>query len=320
MSPSSPPLVAILHQAGLSQLEYTLEAPLLERSWFKVGGAAQVLVHTAQLDKVQSLIQLAHLHQIDLFFLGDASNLVISDQGIAGIVIDTQALAVEQKPSIYHEGNQTFVVASAGMLMEQLVLWCINQQLIGLEHFYGLPGTLGGALYMNARCYEGEIADVVTSISVLDSTGAQQLLPMVSSEWDYKLSPLQGKPYLAYGATLRLSPSPKSVDELRAKAFSYKEDRTQKGHFAHPCAGSTFKNNRTFGKPSGQIIDECQLKGLQVGGACISPFHANIIINHGSASALDIYQLVQLTQQKVTLQTGFTLEPEVLFVGRNFPL
>ncbi|NIZ19761.1 UDP-N-acetylmuramate dehydrogenase [Entomospira culicis] len=308
---------AIIEQARITSQEYTLQAPLKERTWFKVGGKADLLIHTQEHTKIARVMALAHQYAVPLFFLGDGSNLVISDEGIEGIVIDTQALSAHQTPTRLTNDR---IKAPAGILMEQLVLWSVEQQLEGLTPFYGLPGTLGGALFMNARCYDAEMADILVDITILNERGEREVIPFKPEQWEYKVSPLQHRLALVIEATLSLKASTQSIEALRQHAQSFKDDRTQKGHFAYPCGGSTFKNNRAFGKPSGQIIDGCSLKGYAIGGASVSQFHANIVINQNNAKASEIYQLVAHIKDEVLRQTGHMLEPEVLFVGRNFPL
>ncbi|NIZ40295.1 UDP-N-acetylmuramate dehydrogenase [Entomospira entomophila] len=312
-------LRAIIQEANLDSSEYQWNAPLQDHTWFKIGGSADLFIQTPSLEKVHAIIRGAKQYAIPIFFLGDGSNLVISDDGVEGIVLDTKP--IRENPPIqiisYHEDVYQ-VAVSAGVLMEDLILFSIEHQLEGLLHFYGLPGTLGGALYMNARCYDGEISSHFLQATIIKN-GDIHTHPYKASEWAYKISPFQKNGILIVNALLTIKRSQLSSDALLQRAQSYKHDRETKGHFRYPCAGSTFKNNRTFGMPSGQIIDQCGLKGLQYGGASISDFHANIVINHNHASASDVHQLVQTIQTEVYRQTSFQLEPEILFIGRGYP-
>lgn len=312
-------LNTILNRSDFLANEYTYDASLNNYCWFKVGGNADVLIHTKSLPKVQKLLYLAHQAEIPCFILGDGSNIVISDHGIEGFVIDTKYLANEKNITITsHSDNVQHIHVPAGLLMEKIVLFSIKHQLEGLTNFYGLPGTLGGALFMNARCYDKEIADFIVEVTALNHHGERIRIPYQPKEWQYKVSPFQKLNLLIIQAILKLSPSIHSAKDLLILANQFKQDRVNKGHFSYPCAGSTFKNNRHFGKPSGKIIDECQLKTLSYGGAALSEHHANIIVNKGNATASDIYTLVHIIQERVFTQTGFKLEPEILFIGRGY--
>ncbi|NIZ47200.1 UDP-N-acetylmuramate dehydrogenase [Entomospira nematocerorum] len=311
-------LHTIIEEASLDASEYQWKAPLRDHTWFKIGGFADLFIQTDSILKIQTILHRAKQYAIPIFFLGDGSNIVISDDGIAGIVIDTKTLQKSSPISIISSSeHECQIIASAGVLIEELVLFCIEQQLEGLLHFFGLPGTLGGALYMNARCYEGEIASHFIEATIIENNEIKKH-SYIPDEWSYKLSPFQKTHPLIVNAILQVRRSQHPRDTLLTQALSYKQDREQKGHFRYPCAGSTFKNNRAFGMPSGQLIDQCGLKGMQYGGAAISDFHANIIINHSNASASDIYHLVQKIQAEVYQKTSFQLEPEILFIGRGY--
>jgi len=186
----------------------------------------------------------------------------------------------------------------------------------GLEFLAGMPGSMGGALWMNARAYGREIADIVIEADVLDFSGAEAVRRTVQTnkaDFDYKRSPFQNQRALILAA--RFSLQARSENEIRREMEAHRRDREDKGHYRYPSAGSAFKNNRVFGKPTGQIIDELDLKGLRVGGAQIAPYHGNIIINTGGATAQDIRALLELTAARVKDATGFILEPEIIFAG-----
>jgi len=193
----------------------------------------------------------------------------------------------------------------------------------GLEFLAGMPGSIGGAVWMNARCYGSEVADVLEEVSFLDEGLELRTLtlnpfqeeggPTVEG-FGYKRSPFQGKPWIILRATFRMTPQDPEL--LQAKILQYRMDREQKGHFLAPSAGSVFKNDRSFGAPAGVILDRLGFKGVRIGGAEVSPLHANIILNRGSARAVDIRRLVHRMQEAVQNAYGRALEPEILFIGR----
>jgi UDP-N-acetylmuramate dehydrogenase len=182
-----------------------------------------------------------------------------------------------------------------------------------LEFLAGMPGTIGGALWMNARCYGSSVSDVLLETTFLDEGWEKRLLPFRPEDFSYKRSPFQARSVLILSGRFALVPE--NPEELQKKMAEYRGDRESKGHYRFPSAGSAFKNNRDFGKPTGMIIDELGLRGLRVGNAEVAPWHGNIIINRGAASAWDIRRLTEEVAQRVLNQRGLLLECEILFVG-----
>ncbi|MDR2943230.1 MAG: UDP-N-acetylmuramate dehydrogenase [Treponema sp.] len=285
-----------------------------EHTTFNVGGPADCRI-CPQGENFpsfsSSLIRMARNEGIPVFILGGGANIVVSDKGIRGIVLDTCAwkgAAVNDNTVSFHSGTS----------MDEAVEFAANQGLGGLEFLAGMPGSIGGAVYMNARCYGSEIADVLAWTQIIDFSAVEPQEKRVTADktsFGYKHSPFQGKDNLIISATFSL----KAVDlnEIKSTIEKNRRDRQEKGHYRFPCAGSAFKNNHEFGKPTGQIIDELGLKGFQIGGAQIAPFHGNIVINTGSAASADIRALMDEVSAKVKTATGFTLEPEILFVGQE---
>jgi UDP-N-acetylmuramate dehydrogenase len=257
-----------------------------------------------------ALIRRARIAGIPVFILGGGANIVVSDKGIRGIVLDTCAW----KGASVNDNTVSF---NSGTSMDEAAEFAAARGLSGLEFLAGMPGSIGGAVWMNARCYGSEIADVLTWTQIIDFGAAEpqeRRVPADRTEFGYKRSPFQGKDNLILSAAFNLKAA--DVTEIKSKMEKNRQDRQEKGHYRFPCAGSAFKNNHEFGKPTGQIIDELDLRGFQIGGAQIAPFHGNIVINTGNASAADIRALMDEVAAKVKTATGFTLEPEILFVGQ----
>jgi UDP-N-acetylmuramate dehydrogenase len=254
---------------------------------------------------------------VPVFFLGGGANIVVSDKGIRGIVLDlTSWKGTIDLPASSDGNNLCF---RSGTTMDEAAECAATLGLTGLEFLAGMPGTLGGAVYMNARCYGREIADVLAWTEIIHFTcekerefSAQVFVD--KKLFGYKISPFQKMDCLITSVCFNLVPGDK--ERIFLEMEKNREDRKEKGHYLFPCAGSAFKNNHEFGKPTGQIIDELGLKGMQTGGAQIAPFHGNIIINTGNATAADIRSLADEVIARVKAQTGFTLEPEIIFVGR----
>jgi UDP-N-acetylmuramate dehydrogenase len=166
---------------------------------------------------------------------------------------------------------------------------------------------------MNARCYERSVSDLLAETGILDESLRPLTLPFEAAGFGYKKSPFQNRDVLILAAGFTLSPRPRG--EIYREMADHRRDREEKGHYRFPSAGSAFKNNRAFGKPTGMIIDELGLRGFTLGGATVAPFHGNIIINTGTAAAADIRALTEELIRRVRAARGITLEPEILFAG-----
>jgi len=207
--------------------------------------------------------------------------------------------------------------AQAGIPIDRLCEEALARGLGGLENFYGMPGSLGGAVYMNARCYEQDIAATLSSLRVLSPQGERKTLDSSILPWSYKHSAFQPGAsldgWIVTGAELKLRAA--AVSEIAGVMRARKLDRIDKGHYRYPSAGSMFKNNRNFGKPTGAILDSLGFKGKRIGDAAVSPWHANIFVNLGNAAAKDMRLLIESAQEAARRAYGFELETEVLFIG-----
>jgi UDP-N-acetylmuramate dehydrogenase len=212
---------------------------------------------------------------------------------------------------ILREGDE--VIAYSGTSMADVGTFALSQSLSGLEFSSGLPGSVGGAVWMNARCYEKSISDVLVRTEVLETDGTIRTVATVPSEWGYKLSPFRKSGGVILRARFHLQSG--APEAIRSEMALRRADREAKGHFLHACAGSMFKNNRDFGAPTGKLIDSLGLKGRRIGDAVIPPYHGNFIVNLGNASARDVLSLIELIEGEVGGKLGFALEREVLLVG-----
>ncbi|QSH92589.1 UDP-N-acetylmuramate dehydrogenase [Treponema medium] len=289
---------------------------------FKIGGNADIYIAPSSLEELKAALAFIQEEHIPAILLGGGSNLLIPDKGIRGAVIHTNRL---NKILLVESTGKLFVQAEAGALMQDLTEFCAEHGLTGLEDFAGLPGTVGGAVFMNARCYEKSISDVLVSVSALyfsEKGCTVQEYNCRKGDWSYKQSPFQpsNKRYAAIDGNRSVIVSATfGVEQgdailIRKIMESHIADRTAKGHFKLPSAGSVFKNNHAFGKPSGQLIDEAGLRGLRIGDAQVAPWHGNFIVNTGSATAREVTELIAAIQKRVKDKTGFELEPEIIFV------
>jgi UDP-N-acetylmuramate dehydrogenase len=285
------------------------DEPMAWHTTFRVGGPADLFIRP-EGDTFPAyaapLREAARREGIPLFVLGGGANIVVPDRGIRGIVLDSGGWR-----GAAAEGSGLLV--RSGTPVDDAVEAAAAAGLGGLEFLAGMPGTMGGAVWMNARCYGTSLSDVLTETEILDESGGRLWVPARPEDFGYKKSPFQNRQALILQARLALAPRPER--EIRREMEERRRDREAKGHYRFPSAGSAFKNNRDFGKPTGKIIDELGLRGLAVGGAQVAPWHGNIIINTGGALAQDIRALVDEVAARVQAAAGFTLEPEILFVG-----
>jgi UDP-N-acetylmuramate dehydrogenase len=273
---------------------------------FRLGGPADLFVSPRTPEEVSHIVTLCARESVPCFVLGGGTNILVSDKGVRGVVLDLSLLSGQST-------DGTLVTALGGTPVSALSEYALSHSLAGMDFAYALPGSVGGAVCMNARCYEREVSDVLEFVDYLDADGGQQRLPMRPDEWAYKLSPFQGMQGVVLKAGFRLAPGvPRQIEE---RMREHRQDRERKGHFLFPCAGSVFKNNRAFGAPTGVLVDSLGLKGRRIGGAQVAPFHGNILINTGGATARDVLALIELVENEVKRRLGFHLEREVLLVG-----
>lgn len=302
------------------------EEELSARSSFKIGGKAALLIEPGDEEALAFALTEIRNAKIPYFVLGGGTNVLFDDSGFDGIVVSTKKLSgisLAQDDGAKN-GGKAIIRAAAGESVAALVSFAQEKGLTGLEEFAGLPGTVGGAVYMNARCFDREMSEVAAKITWLewtdnaqaqDGAGAFRVKSAVfaPSDWAYKKSPFTGNGRVVLSAEFIVQKGDKA--SIAQKAAAFIQERKDKGHYKFPCAGSVFKNNRAFGRPTGKIIDELGLKGERRGGAQIAPFHGNIIINAGGASSADVRALVDLCKARAKEKFGIELEEEIIFAG-----
>jgi UDP-N-acetylmuramate dehydrogenase len=282
------------------------QEPMARHTTFRIGGPADAMVFPATVDDVKAVRALALAEGLPLFTLGKGANLLVSDKGIRGLVVNLTSLSGWSWEAGVFRAQAGLEVSAAAEIGRSHGFSC-------LEFLNAMPSTVGGAVFMNARCYGAEIADVLVEATVLDENNQERVVPFWRAEWDYKISPFQNRDWIILEAAFRTAPSdPASVAATMRENAA---DREAKGHFRLPCAGSVFKNNHAYGAPSGVLIERAGLKGLRRGNAVVSAWHANIIVNEGGAAAADLRWLIDEVKARVAQATGFMLEEEVVFAG-----
>ena len=292
-----------------------LDEPMARHTTFKIGGAVPVFFEPENTGSLMVLLAALESEKISCFILGGGSNVVFCDSGFEGAVVSLLKINALKISSV--KDDDVVVSAEAGATMSSFVNFCTENGFSGAEKFAGLPGTVGGALFMNARCFDLSICELFVEARYIDLENFTERRKVFSpAEWDYKVSPFQNGKMLVLSASFRLRKNIRSKEEIKTENKKYIEERKSKGHFDFPSAGSVFRNNRGFGAPSGKIIDECGLRGKQIGMAQIAPFHGNFIINLGGATQKDVKALVEFTVKEVKAKTGFCLQPEIIFVDK----
>ena len=286
--------------------EIRLFEPMAERTTLRIGGPADLLVTPRSAGAVADILTLAHEKEVPALILGNGSNLLVSDHGIEGLVISLK----ESVCKIERKGNR--ITAGAGLLLSSLAAFARDEGLAGLEFAAGIPGTVGGGVYMNCGAYGSEMKDVVESSLVLGSDGEIAAIKARQHGFAYRHSNLMDNGDIVLATTFALTPDDPA--DIAARMEQLMARRREKQPLNLPSAGSTFK--RPQGGFAAQMIDVAGLKGARVGGAMVSEKHAGFLVNAGGATAADMLSLMQLVRERVAQRTGVTLEPEVRFVGR----
>lgn len=282
-----------------------LDEPMSEHTTFAVGGPADVLILPESVKEMSLAIRAARRLDLPVTVLGGGSNVLVRDGGIRGVVIQLNTM---KKVLACHDRK---IMASAGFMLKDICQFAQENSLTGIEFACGIPGTLGGAVFMNAGAYDGEMSHVVSRVRTVNSTGGVHTYDAPNLGFSYRQSRFQKSKEFVVEVELTLrSGDPK---EIQARMDDLMNRRRSKQPLEMHSAGSTFK--RPPGYYAGTLIDQTGLKGLTVGGAQVSEKHAGFVINTGSATCADVRELIRRVQEAVYKAHGVRLEPEVRFVG-----
>ena len=276
---------------------------------FRIGGPAAYFIQPISMEQFGLALEWALERKLPYFVLGGGANILVHDRGFDGLVIQTEKLTeiTVEKQCIH---------AECGLSVDSLVDTALEHGLSGLEFAAGLPGSVGGALFMNARAYEGEFSAIVSSVQALQIRRKEvhkALLKRDDLHFSYKQSVFQNREYYVYSVHLLLAPGDKQ--RIRSTCEQIRQKRRDAGQFVFPNAGCIFKNNYDTGKSTGRIIDELGLKGTRIGDAEVYRKHGNFIINHDSATSEDVYQLIQLLESRLEKHLGVRIEREISLIG-----
>ena len=279
--------------------------PMKEYTTFRVGGEAECLVLIQQEEELAKLIPYLNQIEQDYFILGNGSNLLVGDKGYRGIILKFDG-PMEQ---IVVEG--THITAKAGALLSKVAVAAKDNSLTGLEFAAGIPGSIGGGVVMNAGAYDGEMKQVVESVTVMDGDGQITVLDNDTMEFGYRTSIIKSRPYIVLEVALQLEEG--NREQIGARMEELTNLRRSKQPLEYPSAGSTFK--RPDGYYAGKLIMDAGLRGYRIGGAQVADKHCGFVINAGGATAADIREVIEEVQERVRERFHVFLEPEVVFLG-----
>ncbi|GAA4715584.1 UDP-N-acetylmuramate dehydrogenase [Brevibacillus fulvus] len=294
-----------LMQAGVGKV--LCHEPLANHTTWRIGGPADLLIQPKDKAALQLAVQIIHRHSIPWSVIGRGSNLLVRDGGIRGAVLKV----AEGLSHCEFRGEE--VCVGAGYSMIRLAMEAGKKGLTGLEFAGGIPGSVGGAVYMNAGAHGSDLSRILKEAEILFDTGETMVLTKAQMEFSYRTSLLQKRKGVVLEATFQLQSGDRK--EIAAVLAKYKDRRRVTQPLQLPCAGSVFRNPP--GDHAGRLIEAAGLKGYRYGGAQVSEVHANFIVNRGGATATDVLTLMEHVQTTVKEKFGFDLHPEVLVVGEG---
>ncbi|MCG0274822.1 MAG: UDP-N-acetylmuramate dehydrogenase [Thermosediminibacteraceae bacterium] len=284
-----------------------IDEPMKYHTSFRIGGPADIMVLPQNAEEIKKVVMLCKQKDVPIFIMGNGTNLLVRDKGIRGVVVKI----AQNFNDIEVQGN--LIKAKAGVLLSVVARTALENHLTGMEFASGIPGTLGGAIVMNAGAYDGEMADVVKEVVVMDLNGEVFSMNKEDLGFSYRWCKLQSGGKIVLEAKLELKAG--KYEDIKKKMEEFSARRRMKQPLNMPSAGSAFK--RPPGNYAGYLIEKAGLKGFKVGDAMVSDLHAGFIVNTGNATAEDVLRLIEIIQQRVKEEFGILLEPEIKVVGEE---
>lgn len=287
----------------ISEENIFIDEPMKKHTSFKIGGVADIFIKVKSVQELQYIIEVAKKENILVTIIGNGSNLLVKDNGIRGIVIMLNMDKIEIE--------DTIVTVEAGVKLGFLAQKLLKEELTGFEFAAGIPGSIGGAVRMNAGAYGGEMKDIIVETKCLTPSGEIVTLSNEEQEFSYRHSIFMENRYIVLETKIKLQKGNK--DEIKAKMDDYAQQRKEKQPISLPSAGSTFKRGTDF--VTAKVIDECGLKGFSIGDAQVSTKHAGFVVNNGNATAEAVLSLIEHVQKVVLEKTGKKIELEIEVLG-----
>ena len=295
----------IIKKSNLEQANIYYNEPMSKHTSFKIGGLAECYIKVNNLQELEEIINIANTYKVPLTIIGNGTNILVKDNGIKGIVAKINIKNIQ----INEENN--VVKVGAGNTLAEVAQILLKNDLTGMEELAGIPGSIGGAIRMNAGAHGKEIKDIIVSATVIDYSGNIKTLSNEEMKFEYRNSIFSKEKYIVLEAELQLNKGNK--EEIKQKMQDFAIWRKEHQPLEYPNAGSTFKRGDGF--VTAQLIDECGLKGTSIGGAQISTKHAGFIINTGDAKAQDVLELVDLIKQEVFKKSQKEIQLEIEIIG-----
>ena len=295
-----------LLQKKINENNILLNEPMKKHTTFKIGGNADIFVKVNDIEQIKYVLQIVKENEIPLFILGNGSNILVKDEGIRGIV-----LKIELNKIQILEENKIKVIVDAGVKLSQLAQKLYKNSIKGFEFASGIPGTIGGAIRMNAGAYGNEMKDIVLETTYIDFNGKIHTISNEEHNFEYRSSRFSNEKAIILNTTLILEKG--NINEIKEKMDDYNKQRKEKQPLEYSNAGSTFKRGEDY--ITSKLIDECGLKGTKIGKAEVSEKHAGFIVNTGDASFEDVINLINLVKKEVYEKFNKKLELEIEIVG-----
>lgn len=301
-------VIKLLKQ-NLGENKVLLNEPMSKHTSFKTGGNADIFIKVTSIEELKYVIEVSKDTCTPMFILGNGSNVLVTDKGIRGIVCKIEI----DKFEVVSQGEDIFVTIGSGNKNADIAGRLLKLEIEGFEFASGIPGTIGGAIKMNAGAYGKEFKDIVYSTTYMDYSGNIYTIGIDEHKFEYRKSVFSDKKYIILESTLKLKKG--NGTEIKSKMEEYLKLRKEKQPFDKPSAGSTFKRGENF--ITAQIIDECGLKGKRIGGAEVSEKHAGFVINSANATTKDILELIEYIENEVLYKTGKKIELEIEIIGEK---
>lgn len=293
----------------ISQDKVFYEEPMKKHTTFKIGGPAECLIKINTIEELKEILKFAEQNNMPITVIGNGSNLLVLDNGIPGIT-----LVIKIEKIVFYEENELIQVkVGAGEKLGKVAQMCLKKEITGLEELSGIPGTIGGAVRMNAGAHGREIKDIIKKVKCIDYQGKEKEFTKEELEFEYRSSIFKREKYIITEVTLELQKGKK--EEIKAKMEEYATYRREKQPIEESSAGSTFKRGTDF--ITAKLIDEAGLKGYAIGDAEVSTKHSGFVINKGNATAKEVLELVKYIKEKVEEKFNKKIELEIEVIGKE---
>ena len=280
-----------------------INEPMNKHTSFKIGGPAECFIKIKTIEQLRNILEYEKKDNIPLTVIGNGSNLLVSDDGIKGIVLKIEIEKIDE----HIQNDEILITVGSGIKLGAIAQKCLKEEIAGFEFASGIPGTIGGAIRMNAGAHGSEMKDIVKTVTYMTRDGEVHTITNEQAKFEYRKSLFAEKDYIILEVEMQLKKG--NAEEIKEKMTEYATYRKEKQPIEYPSAGSTFKRGTDF--ITAKLIDECGLKGYQIGGAQISEKHAGFIINKNNATAQDVIKLMEYTKEQVYKKFGKKIEQEI---------